>query len=165
MKISFEESARDLEQICDRVETSEELTVQLQELFAESKLQLREAVDGRIKHLKYTESQIEMAEMMVKSWQQRLKRLREIEKFLETNTIQFMQAYPDLPYKGMLGTLRVQNNSMARLITEGIDVENTEYVLWEKKLDEARLKRDLLDGKDIKGARLERGKHLRIKTK
>lgn len=165
LKISFEESARDLERVCDSVATSEELTVQLQEMFAQSKLQLQEAVDQRIKHIKYTESQIEMAEMMVKSWQHRLKRLRDIENFLETNTIQFMQAYPDLPYKGMMGTLRVQNNGMAKLVTDGIDLEKTEYMLWEKKLDTTRLKKDLLEGKEVEGARLERGQHLRIKTK
>lgn len=165
LKISFEEAAGALEQLCDRIETSEELTVQLRELFAQSKLQLQDAVDGRIKHLMYIESQVEMAELMIKSWQNRLKRLKGIEDFLETNTVQFMQAYPDLPYKGMLGTLKLQNNSAPKLITEGIDLETSEYMLWEKKLDTTRLKKDLLEGKEVEGARLERGQHLRIKTK
>ena len=164
--ISFFDAATTLEKICDQIDNSMEVTDMLRETFLESVDNLEAAVDRRISFIKYAESQIAAAKRMRDQWQDRAERFEKIVDSVEESTKMFMKSYPNMPYKGKLGSLRLQKNSVPALIIdrEELDVSD-EYFVHHTTLNKSKIKEELMNGKDIEGARLEYGEHLRIGVK
>lgn len=166
LKITFEDAAVQLERLCEQVNSLTEITPFIQELFSESKEDLASAVDRRIRFIRYAESQIPYSEKMAKDWKRRAKSFETIVDSVERNTIEFMKAYPDLPYVGALGSLRVQKNP-PKLVFDNEDEfreKNTEFLLVKHTvdIDKDRIRKLLNEGKSIEGVRFEQGDQLRI---
>lgn len=165
MKISFAEAANSLENICNEIDNLADIDEAIQLVFKETVDELAHAVDRRISYLEYADSQIYIAKKMRDSWVERIRKFETITQRIKSSTIETMKLNPNLPYKGELGSFRVQKNTQPSLIIRKEEAlwMNPDWHKLESVLDKAAIKRDLLNGSVTEGAYLEYGDHLRIK--
>lgn len=163
--ISFYEASQRLEYMCDAVDSTE-ITDELIKDFAECKEDFSSAVDQRISYIKYCESQIDLATKMQNEWHDRASKFKNIIARIKQNTIDTINANPNLPYKGKLGSVRIQKNSVPALRYDEDDfLHNERYRKISYSVDTQMLTRDLKQGIPVPGASLEWGEHLRISVK
>lgn len=162
--ISFQEAATNLERICDKIDNAEEISAELQSAFAEAGQDLASSVDRRISYIKYCESQIDAARNMREEWNDRANKFETILARIKQDAIAAIKANPNLPYKGKMGSLRVQKNSVPRLIIDDSQFSCDDYTQVETTtwLDKAAIIDDIKAGRPLLGARLEYGEHLRM---
>lgn len=160
MKISFFEAASQLEAICTTVDSADEITEAIEDIFSVSMTTLSESVDRRIAFLEYAESQIEHAKKRRDKWANRAKQFERALERIKTNTIQVMKNAPDLPYRGELGTLKIQKNSQPSVIVDETSL-HSDYCNVSYAPNRTRIKEAILDGTEVAGARLEYGEHLK----
>lgn len=165
--ISFAEAANYLENLCLEIDNAEEIDAAMQMLFQDSAQELAHQVDRRISFIKYAESQVDAAKKMRDEWQERADKFDAMIDRIKSNTVSTIKANPGVPYKGKLGALRVQKNSVPSLV---IDDEESllsiqRYQRRPIYLDKGAVKRDLEQDLIVHGARLEYGEHLRIGVK
>lgn len=161
--ISLHEAASNLERICDNIDSVDDISAELQSAFVEAGQDLASSVDRRISYIKYCESQIDAARNMREEWDDRAKKFETILDRIKQDAIAAIKANPNLPYKGMLGKLRVQKNSTPTLVlTESFcaGIYNVDKVIT--SLDKKAIIEDLKQGEEIPGAKLEYGEHLRV---
>lgn len=164
-KISFLDAANHLEQICDKVDSIDEIDKEIEGLFTEATSDLSESVDRRIYFIKYAESQIIAAKKMREEWDSRVKRFEAMIIKIKQSTIETMKAFPNLPYKGETGSFRIQKNSVPsiRIWDEGIIPED--YYIISRAVSRALIKGAIDAGFNVDGVSVEYGEHLRIGLK
>lgn len=165
--ISFLEAAIELERLCDKVDSIDEITPVIEKIFSAATSDLSESVDRRISFIKYAESQIESGKTMRDQWDARIKRFERILNDIKHQTTEVMKSSPNLPYKGQLGSLKVQKNSVPSLVFENADHFMRQYfysvyVDHVPKINNAEVKKYLQAGEILEGTKLEYGEHLRI---
>lgn len=160
--ISLHEAASNLERICDTIDSVDDISAELQSAFAEAGQDLASSVDRRISYIKYCESQIDAARNMREEWDDRAKKFETILDRIKQDAIAAIKANPNLPYKGMLGKLRVQKNSTPYLVLDP-DFDIMPYVVkLEPRIDRSEIIKALKEGKEVPHAKLEYGEHLRV---
>ncbi len=161
---SFFEAATDLESLCDKIDNSPEITEDIKHMFEDAKSSLQQAVDRRISYVKYCESQIQSAKTNRDDWAKRAQRFEKILASIKEDTIATINANPSLPFRGTMGALIIQKNSVPSL---NVDETSVAMKYWNKipVLNRELIKRDLMAGEKVKGASLVQGHHLRIGLK
>lgn len=162
-KISFFDAASELERICEKIDTIEELDKELTEQFDQKLLSMKEMVDKRARYLLYAESQIKAAERLEFSWATRKKSFTKAYERIKANTLHTMKCYPDTHFNGTLGGFRIQKNPKKLVIDETKLDKDEWYIanLVRTPNKEAILKA-LVAGDTIEGARIEQGEHVRF---
>lgn len=165
--ISFYQAAERLEYICDQIENCAEISQELQKDFEEFKHDLAAAVDRRISYIKYCQSQIELAKKTRDEWHGRAAKFENILERIKANAMEVMRMNPGLAYKGNMGYMRLQKNTVPALVIEDEQdlLSLEQYQKASVLLDKSAVKKDLENGIVLKGARLEWGEHLRIGVK
>lgn len=180
-KLSFAEAAGDLERICQQIDNQEETIEEtLHEIFTQARDTLMEAVDRRIKYIKYTESQVRLAKEMRDEWSDRAQRLEKALEYIKDDTKAVIKENPGIPFRGSLGSVKIYKNAtpslriepdslkLAKQTHEIVEYAGTlapmEYVEMKevRVLNKEKLKNDLKAGKEIPGISLEQGDHVRI---
>lgn len=179
-KITLREAASSLETLCEELDDLEKIGPLLEKLFEEKEEDLKKAVDRRIRYFLYLNASIEQAKQMRDAWIKRARILESAKHYIEENTKFIMAGVNGLKFKGDLGELRVQKNSVPTLKIpkelsniEGkfLEPEQAESLGVYKeclklgyKFSSTLVKEKLKDGQDIPGFSLEYGSHVRIKT-
>lgn len=163
-KLSFSEAAADLEILCEQIDDGADINQLVTQLFNRAQDELKDAVDRRIKFIKYAESQVVIAKEMRDEWAARAKRFEKAMEYIKNNTKEVIKANPNIPYKGTIGGFKLYKNSQPslKLIDEVFDELDYVKVVEETVFESDRLRQDLKDGKIVMGASLEYGEHLRI---
>jgi hypothetical protein len=173
-KTPLAEAASLLTELCERIDNGENLDHALMAAFNETKLDLAEAVDRRIAFDHWCKGAIEAARQARNDWDERKKLLEALLERFKENTKAIIEANPDLPYAGKLGRLALQKNPPSVQYAFGtkdvtpdlIDYLGIprEYVRVTYEIDTAKVKADLLAGKEITWAALKTdGCHLRVR--
>lgn len=163
MNCSMQDAAVDLERLCDEIENGVDLDAAIVELFAEKGQILADTVDKRIRYIEYLNGQIAHAQQVSQTWHKRKMRLSGILDTVRSNAIALVKT-SKVPLAGTLGKLRVVKNPTPALIYDEND-ENIKKLYTATRIslefNKAILKQDLMDGLEVKGARLQYGEHLR----
>lgn len=161
--ISFAEAAQDLEALCEKIDEIEDVGPIIQQMFTRAQDDLKATVDRRIKFLKYAESQMTMAKKMRDQWGDRAQRFEKTIEYIKNDTLQTMKLNPNLPYRGSIGGFKVFRNSQPSIIYTD-DFIPAEYI--EESIvvttNKEKLRKDLLEGKEIPGCKLQYGEHIRV---
>lgn len=162
--ISFQEAAANLERICDTIDSAEEISEHLEAAFAGASSEFAYVVDKRISYMKYCESQISSAIDMIDQWTERAQRFQRILDRIKKDTINTVKANPSIPYRGKLGSIRVQRNSVPALVLDEAKFNGEKYVEVKTVIgiNKTAVIQDLKKGEQIPGAKLEYGEHVRI---
>jgi hypothetical protein len=166
MKISMQEAAINLERICDDVENCDEIDPQLSSLFHAAELTLGDSIERRMNFLLYAQGQARHAGKLAHEWRNRERRFEYVIEKIKEDTLVTMKKYPNIPFSSMQGSFKIQRNSVPslELISNFSEVAPLEYIVEkvEAVVDCKKLKEDLTEGKQIDGASLKYGEHLRI---
>lgn len=160
-KISFADASRELQILCEEIDNVDELTSRIQEMFAEKFANLADAVDRRIKFIRYAESQVFLAKGIKSQMADRIDRFERVIATIKQDTEEIIRATPNVPFRGTLGSFSLRKNSVPSLVLDGEQLPD-EYKRIERVPDTALIKRELSEGKTIPGAELRQGEHLRI---
>lgn len=161
MKISLQEAAVNLERLCDEIECVDDITDQLQVLFGDAKLDLKDSVDRRIALINYANSQVEAAKEMCNGWANRRKKFETIIEHVKASTLNTMKAFPNLSYTGNLGSFQIRKSPPSLVVHDRDKIDN-EFFIVELRIDHQKLKSALKDGREIQGVSLEQSDHVRI---
>lgn len=166
MKISMQEAAINLERICDEVEHSDQIAPQLESLFHDAQLSLGDAIERRMNFILYAQSQMRHAAKIAHEWRTREKRFEDIIEKIKEDTMETMKKHPHIPFVSTQGSFKVQRNSVPSLVLcdNFTAMAPSEYLVekTDVSVDCFKLKHDLTEGKQIDGASLKYGEHLRI---
>lgn len=163
--ISFFEAANTLEYLCEQIDSGIEIDHSLREAFAEHQDNLEKQVDRRISYIKYCQAQINTANEMKSKWNERMVHFQRILEKIKEDTHMCLKAHPHLPYRGTLGRFKIYKNASPLLKIDDHKIDAIKEYYYEKTeqiLDRQRLVEDLKQGKEVAGATLEYGDHLRI---
>jgi hypothetical protein len=180
MKINLGEAAQRLEQLCEQIETLEEVNEGIQFLFEHETENLKEAVDRRIRYFLYLDGAIQKAKEMQSAWKNRISILEATRARIEENTKLILQGAPNLRYGGDLGELQIQaNGGKPKLQLHGpyenardkfltvddplIDTVDHSFLQSGYRLDTELIRKALEIGSMLPFANLVRGNHVRIK--
>lgn len=149
-------------------------------LFNDQRLDLASAVDRRLCFFDICEKHIESLKDIARKYQTAAKQLENVMETLEKNTLDTMRLAPDVPYRGDLGSFRIQKNGAAtvnvlfetdrKTISNAVDAQDIEkYAIDEKFYDVHtyyslvmdRIRRAIEAGEDIRWAAINKGEHLR----
>lgn len=160
--ISLSDAAEALERICDTVSSADEITEEMLNLFQINQQNVAQEVDRAFRYKAYLESQAEYAQKMSVMWDKRnVKMLTMLEK-LKASSLAVAKSSA-IPLKGEMGKIQIRRNSVP-----SVDYDQSlvpyEYIRTESNswVDTPILKRDLLAGKEIEGASLKWGEHVRF---
>jgi chromosome segregation ATPase len=180
--VPFFSAAVTLAELCDKIDSAEEIEQSLIEQFNDAKLTLAESIDRRKHVYKECQARIALAKSYKKDIDETIKRLQKIQDRIEENTKQMIAGEPNLPYQDTLGNkLSVRKNSQPALkysfdIRESknfsniLDEQSIALLEIDRKylrevsfytIDTEALKKDLLEGHTISWANLEWGTHVR----
>lgn len=181
-KISLYDAASQLEQICDQIDSSDEVSTSLQTVFQDGLSNLATSIDRRISFIHYLEDAIDSSKAMADKWNRRKKILAKILGRIEDHTKMIMLQTPDLPFRGNMGELRIRTAGVAKMILSGVleDIdgkfidENDESLLQDLKqyhkflkpgfkLDNGLLKKSLESGEEYECAKLEFTSSVKVK--
>lgn len=162
-RLDFSEASSLLEAMCADLENGDAPDF---ETFKFAEGMLSNAVDKRIEYLHYADSQIEKAKVMAAQWSKRRRNFETLVENIKVEIFDAIKANPNLPYKGTLGSFKIQKNPTCKLhfaasIPPSVD-HFPDYVRTVKELDTGAMRADLQAGKEIPGASLEYGEHLRL---
>lgn len=176
-RVPMAQAVQMLADLCERIDDGEAPTDAITKVFAETRLDLAEAVDRRIDFSAWIAGAISQAKEQRDVWADRARKLSAAEDAFKANTKAIMEAHPDLPYKGSRGRLALQANSQPTLkllfgekavtpevlSTFGIDDRfvKTKTVY---EIDTQAVKAALQAGDKLPWAELSHGTHLRIKA-
>ncbi len=182
-KISLYDAAKELEGICAQVDDLEgdEIGELVGELLNRARASSVESVDRRIDYIRFAESQAQMAREMRNTWEKRLRTFERVAESIKANTLSIIKTNPGIPFEGSVEKFRVCKNAQPKLIHPlTIQRYQTEIILPDSftpfldeyietktihVLNKEALKKDLKAGKEILGAALELGEHIRIGSK
>ena len=153
-------------------------------LFTDQRLDLASAVDRRICFFDLCQKHIDSLKEIAKQYELTAKRLELGLEKIKDDTLEIMKTNPDVPYKGELGRLQVQDNASAAVevfldttkksfinIVDPADIEKAQipdkFLATHKyyTLVIAEVKKALESGEEIPWAKLRKGQHLRIYRK
>lgn len=180
-KLPMAIAAQNLETICNAID-NEEINDALSKMFAESRLDLADACDRRIYFLELAEDRVKTLKRMRDEFSVAAKRMEYAVARVKEGTLNIMESYKDLPYKGELGRLKAQNNPVAKVSlpeikTTEVSVRNIVDAadIAKHRIDEAyyeartyytllldKIREAIEGGAEIPWATIEKGKHLRI---
>lgn len=180
-KLPMAIAAQNLERICEAIDEGE-LNEALQSLFTDTRLDLVDAIDRRIYFLELAKDRVKTLKRLRDEFSEAAKRVEYAVERVKEGTKQIMETYPDLPYKGDLGRLRIQKNSAAKIslpeiktteasvrnVIDVYDIRKHEigeeyyevHSYYTLLIDE--IKKAIEAGEEIPWAKLDRGSHLRI---
>lgn len=181
-KVSFFSAAVTLSELCDRVDSEEELNEAFLAEFENATQSLEESIDRRKYVYQEAEFYIKAARDRKKSLDATIKKLVLIQDRIERRTKEMIEAEPNLPYRDSLGNkLSVRKNSQAALninldfresrsISNILDDTITNLLEISPKyiktvtfsiLNTEQVKADLVAGAELPWASLQWGTHLR----
>ena len=162
----FMEAATRLAALCDQIEdidNFDQIKGSLIEDFASNLKDVATAIDRQRMFINEIESKIMAAEQRRDDSNDAVKKFKRLRAAAIEATKLTVEANPAVVFRDKLGkALTIVNNSAPSLKIDG-DWLDSEYAVKSEvvELDKDRLKRDLLDGKIVPFAKLERGTHLR----
>jgi hypothetical protein len=169
VKVAFSTAATDLALICaatEQCESWEVLTNELTEQFTTALTNTVAAVDRRKALLRENEARIQAVTRHRDDANAYLKKLEKIRESVIATTKQVVEAHPNMTFHDSFGIpLTVRQNPPKVIIDESaFEITNDSRYVHTKTtvhIDLAEVKKDLLAGKDVAGARLEYGSQLR----
>lgn len=167
VKVAFSTAAADLALICADIEHAENyevLSEGLTESFTHALSDVVAAVDRRKALLREVEARISAVTKHRDDANAYLKRIEKIKERVTESTKQVVEAHPNLTFCDSLGrALKVIRNPSPKLVLEGAVPFNSGYLkqVTESVIDTAKIKDDLLEGKELPFARLEWGTQIR----
>lgn len=174
-KVPMAVAAATLAELCDRIDAGESIGEAVVALFDEKRLELCEAVDRRIAFDQWIKGAIEAARAARDEWGKRVEQLREAHERFKANTKAIVEAAPDLPYRGALGSIAVQKSPPAVDVAWGsreLDDETIAFFGVDPRfvktkvthtLDVTAVKDALKAGETLDWARLTQSNHVRFK--
>lgn len=180
-KVGLSEAASWLSTLADAIEAGTDLSPLLAE-FHDTALLVSDGVARRIMRFDILETAIENAKKNEKSWRFLRQSLEFVQEGLLDATKDIVAANPDVPFKSHLGCFKVIKNP-PKLLLElshfdrtfkhvvsfqdieryGMDPEHYTITEAVATLNTDVIKQDLIKGKEVPYAKLDRGTHLRIK--
>ena len=174
-KVPMAFAATILSRLCDQIDDGVDPSDALVAVFEETKLDLADAVDRRIAFETWLSGSIETAKKARDAYAERARKLTAAHEAFKKNTMDIMQANPNLPYKGDLGRLAIQANPASlKLAFAGKELTPDVIAMFgvDQKyvktfttlvLDTVAVKAALQAGETFEWATLERGQSLRFR--
>lgn len=179
-KVPLREAVAILSALCHRIEDGASPDEAIQAEFAETRLDLAQAIDRRKAVLASIGGMAETAKQMAKGYQEQAKRLEGLAESLKKRTLEIMLEAPDLPYRDSagrkvsivngIGSLKLSLNLGQKTVSSIIDaVEMHEHKIPLEfvkpvsfyALDTAAVRSALIDGRELPWARIEPSVFLR----
>jgi hypothetical protein len=161
----FTDAALDLSKLCDLIDNENDLDAELIAQFETALDDVTKAVDRRKYFLNEIDSKIALAEAYRDNAIKAIKAFEKLRERVVETTKQVILANPNIPFKDSLGKpLKVIKNPVPSLLikdNEGWQCSNYARYVEKLELDKARLKEDLIKGKDVDFASLVYGTQLR----
>lgn len=156
-----------------------ELTTAMVEMFNETRLDLKDAIDRRICFFDIAKGKIETMDRIAEDYKRASKIIANAVDRLKANTQQIMESNPELPYEGNLGRFSLQASKdsveymipVRRLSANNVITEKeiTEHNIDQKfitmtqfyQINSEAVREHLTAGGELTWSRLEKNKHLR----
>ncbi len=122
-RVPFAQAVEDLNDICRYIDDGADVDAALSQTFNELKLDLADAVDRRVVFFQNLDGSIDSAIAACESWKREAERLESIKLKLMERTRSMMEAFPDLPYQGKFGRLKIVNNGGVQPLSVKANVE------------------------------------------
>lgn len=161
----LEKAATELSTLCQEIESGADVDHGLAQLFQKAEAHLSTEIDRRKAFLNMVQSRIVQAHNYMDEISTYIKRCEHIINRLKEQTKEAILNNPDLPWRDSFGKKISIAKSQPRLDYEEPQdsAERDQYYVQviESRLDKAKLKDALLNGKTFSWARLEHNVHLR----
>lgn len=156
-----------LSALCDDVDAAETIDGALQTAFSDAKIQLKDEIKYRVLFDVWAKQQLEAAKEAYRYFRSRADRIEEVHKAFKDRTRDAMLLAPDFEYRCDLGKISLVENQPSVDYAFGDKHVNDEVIdfyaipaeyLKEKvsyEVDHARVKAELLEGKELPWARLK----------
>lgn len=174
-KVPMDYAATALAELCERIDSGEPLSDALTVVFNDTKLDLADAVDRRIAFDTWIKGAIAAADNAAHEWQARAKKLEMMRDAFIERTKAIVEANPDMPYQGKLGTLKIRKNNPAVqlafndkaltadmiALVPGLADYAKAKTTW--SVDKLRIAADLKAGEELPWATLTQGTRLEVR--
>lgn len=161
--ITLSDAAEALERICDTVSSADEITEEMLNLFQINQQNVAQEVDRAFRYKAYLESQRDYALSMEVKWGNRKEKMEQLLDKLKHAALAVAKS-TQVPLKGDHGKITIRKNSRPSINYELGFRPDPEYVRTRSftSLDKDKMREDLEAGKEIPGASLEWGEHVRF---